>query len=295
MPEETNAQLDTDESVPPAEPKAAHMPLDRAIETQADLSAEINALGEAYARALKEGSPAEIQPRLDYPPYRSSILRHLTKSLHHADPETIELYSPAFGHQDVHALESDLTIQHNGEPQGERIIVAGRVLDGDGRPVAGQLVEIWQANSSGRYIHKRDQHPAPIDPNFTGIGRCITGPDGSYRFTTIKPGAYPWKNHLNAWRPAHIHFSLFGTEFTQRIITQMYFPGDQLFPLDPIYQTIVDQDARDRLVASYDHSLTEPEWALGYNWDIVLTGPKRTWTENEAFGTAGDSNEEAGE
>ena len=261
------------------------------METQQDLSAEIEAMGDAYQRALKDGAPAETQPRLDYPPYRSSILRHPTKSLHHTDPETIELFSPAFGHQDVHALESDLTIQHNGEPQGERIIVAGKVLDGDGRPVAGQLVEIWQANASGRYIHKRDQHPAPIDPNFTGIGRCITGPDGSYRFTTIKPGAYPWKNHLNAWRPAHIHFSLFGTEFTQRIITQMYFPGDQLFPLDPIYQTIVDQDARDRLVAEYDHSLTEPEWALGYNWDIVLTGPKRTWTENEALGAAGDESE----
>jgi protocatechuate 3,4-dioxygenase beta subunit len=154
--------------------------------------------------------------------------------------------------------------------------------------VAGQLVEIWQANASGRYIHKRDQHPAPLDPNFTGVGRCITGADGSYRFTTIKPGAYPWKNHLNAWRPAHIHFSMFGTEFTQRIVTQMYFPGDQLFPLDPIYQSIVDQDARDRLVATYDHDLTEPEWALGYNWDIVLTGSKRTWTENEALGAAGD-------
>ena len=177
------------------------------METQQDLSAEINAMGDAYARALKDGAPAETQPRLDYAPYRSSILRHPTKSLHHADPETIELYSPAFGHQDVHALESDLTIQHNGEPQGERIIVAGKVLDGDGRPVAGQLVEIWQANASGRYIHKRDQHPAPLDPNFTGVGRCITGPDGSYRFTTIKPGAYPWKNHVNAWRPAHIHFS----------------------------------------------------------------------------------------
>jgi protocatechuate 3,4-dioxygenase beta subunit len=281
-------QRDTDEVVPAAEPHAGHPPLDSAIETQADLSAEINALGDAYARALEGGAAVETQPRLDYPPYRSSILRHPTKSLQHADPETIELYSPAFGHQDVHALESDLTIQHNGEPQGERIIVAGRVLDGDGRPVAGQLVEIWQANAAGRYIHKRDQHPAPLDPNFTGIGRCITGPDGSYRFTTIKPGAYPWKNHLNAWRPAHIHFSMFGTEFTQRIVTQMYFPGDQLFPLDPIYQTIVDQDARDRLVATYDHNLTEPEWALGYNWDIVLTGPKRTWTENEALGTAGD-------
>jgi protocatechuate 3,4-dioxygenase, beta subunit len=295
VPSDHTAQaLESEELVPPAEPHAAHGS-SRNVETQADLSAEINALGDAYVRALKDGAPAETQPRLDYPPYRSSILRHPTKNLHHADPETIELYSPAFGHQDVHALESDLTIQHNGEPQGERIIVAGKVLDGEGHPVAGQLVEIWQANASGRYIHKRDQHPAPIDPNFTGIGRCITGPDGSYRFTTIKPGAYPWKNHLNAWRPAHIHFSLFGTEFTQRIITQMYFPGDQLFPLDPIYQTIVDQDARDRLVANYDHTLTEPEWALGYNWDIVLTGPKRTWTENEAFGTAGDDSEEAGE
>lgn len=291
MLQETNGELETDESVPAAEPKAGHVPLDAAVKTQQDLSDEINAIGEAYAQALKGGAPAEIQPRLDYPPYRSSILRHPTKDLHHVDPETIELYSPAFGHQDVHALEADLTIQHNGEPQGERIIVAGRVLDGDGRPVAGQLVEIWQANAAGRYIHKRDQHPAPLDPNFTGVGRCITGPDGSYRFTTIKPGAYPWKNHLNAWRPAHIHFSLFGTEFTQRIITQMYFPGDQLFPLDPIYQTIVDQDARDRLVADYNHDLTQPEWALGYNWDIILTGPKRTWTENEALGTAGDQSE----
>jgi protocatechuate 3,4-dioxygenase beta subunit len=157
--------------------------------------------------------------------------------------------------------------------------------------VGGQLVEIWQANAAGRYIHKRDQHPAPIDPNFTGVGRCITGADGSYAFTTIKPGAYPWKNHLNAWRPAHIHFSLFGTDFTQRIVTQMYFPGDQLFPLDPIYQSIVDQDARDRLVAAYNHEVTSPEWSLGYNWDIVLTGSKRTWTENEALGAEGDEHE----
>ena len=229
-------------------------------------------MGEAYA-AGAQGRHRGRRPSPGWTtrPYRSSILRHPTKSLHHADPETIELYSPAFGHQDVHALESDLTIQHNGEPQGERIIVAGQVLDGDGRPVAGQLVEIWQANASGRYIHKRDQHPAPLDPNFTGVGRCITGPDGSYRFTTIKPGAYPWKNHLNAWRPAHIHFSLFGTEFTQRIITQMYFPGDQLFPLDPIYQTIVDQDARDRLVAKLrprpDRTRVGPGLQLGHRPD----------------------------
>jgi protocatechuate 3,4-dioxygenase beta subunit len=260
---------------------------DSATSSQAEVSQEIADIAAAYQASGVE----ETQPRLDYAPYRSSLLRHPTKDLHHTDPETIELWAPCFGQRDVSPLEADLTIQHNGEPQGERIIVAGRVLDGDGRPVAGQLVEIWQANSSGRYIHKRDQHPAPLDPNFTGVGRCITGPDGSYRFTTIKPGAYPWKNHLNAWRPAHIHFSLFGTEFTQRIVTQMYFPGDQLFPLDPIYQSIVDQDARDRLVASYDHDLTEPEWALGYNWDIVLTGSKRTWTENEALGAEGDDHE----
>jgi protocatechuate 3,4-dioxygenase beta subunit len=293
VPQEQTAQvttakaLESEELVPPAEAHAAHVS-PKKVETQADLSAEMKGISDRYAEALKNGRGPETMPRLDYAPYRSSILRHPTKILHHADPETIELYSPAFGHQDVHALESDLTIQHNGEPQGERIIVAGRVLDGDGRPVAGQLVEIWQANAAGRYIHKRDQHPAPLDPNFTGVGRCITGDDGSYSFTTIKPGAYPWKNHLNAWRPAHIHFSMFGSEFTQRIVTQMYFPGDQLFPLDPIYQSIVDQDARDRLVAEYDHELTSPEWALGYKWDIILTGSKRTWTENEAYGDAGD-------
>lgn len=302
MPEEFNLETynadplteDVSDEATEAAPKtdARAVPaLDTAAESQADLSAEMRALGDAYAQALQNGAPAEIQPRLDYAPYRSSVLRHPTKDLHHADPETIELYSPAFGHMDVHALEADLTIQHNGEPLGERIIVSGRVLDGDGRPVAGQLVEIWQANSAGRYIHKRDQHPAPLDPNFTGVGRCITGADGSYSFTTIKPGAYPWKNHLNAWRPAHIHFSLFGQEFTQRIVTQMYFPGDQLFPLDPIYQSIVDQDARDRLVATYNHEQTKPEWALAYNWDIVLTGSKRTWTENEALGAVGDDDE----
>lgn len=261
---------------------------DAAADNQAIVSQEIRDIEESYKAGRAAGAPAETQPRVDYAPYRSSILRHPTKSLHHADPETIELYSPAFGHQDVHALESNLTIQHNGEPLGERMVLRGKVLDGAGRPVAGQLVEIWQANSAGRYIHKRDQHPAPIDPNFTGVGRCITGPDGSYEFLTIKPGPYPWKNHLNAWRPAHIHFSLFGTEFTQRMVTQMYFPGDQLFPLDPIYQSIVDQDARDRLIAKYNHDLTSPEWALGYEWDIILTGPKRTWTENEAYGEQGD-------
>lgn len=246
---------------------------DAAAATQAEISAEI--AGIAASRTT-----AEHQPRLDYAPYRSSILRHPTKALQQADPEAVELYAPVFGHQDVDPLEADLTIQHRGEPIGERMVVTGRVLDGAGRPVANQLVEVWQANAAGRYLHQRDQHPAPLDPNFTGVGRCLTGPDGTYRFTTIKPGPYPWRNHQNAWRPAHLHFSVFGSEFTQRMITQMYFPGDPLFDLDPIYQSIVDPRARERLVATYDHDVTRPELSTGYRWDIVLTGADRTWTES---------------
>jgi protocatechuate 3,4-dioxygenase, beta subunit len=242
------------------------------VDTQADINAEI------AARAGEKGS----QPRLDYPPYRSSVLRHPTHEPLNVDPEGVELWAPVFGHRDVGEAEADLTIQHAGEPLGQRMTVGGRVLDGQGRPVAGQLVEIWQANAGGRYWHQRDQHPAPLDPNFTGAGRCLTGPDGSYRFTTIRPGAYPWRNHLNAWRPAHIHFSLFGTDFTQRLVTQMYFPGDPLFELDPIFQSVTDPEARESLVAAYDHDLTEPEFSAGYRWDIVLTGSHRTPIEEEA-------------
>ncbi len=254
---------------------------DAAADTQDDITAAIETVHAQYRAGVAAGHAEENSPRLDFPPYRSSLLRHPTKDLHHTDPETIELWSPAFGHRDVDPLESDLTIQHSGAPIGERIVVRGRVLDGLGHPVRDQLVEVWQANSAGRYIHKKDQHPAPIDPNFTGVGRCLTGADGSYEFTTIKPAPYPWKNHHNAWRPAHIHFSLFGTDFTQRMITQMYFPGDPLFALDPIYQSITDPKARARLVATYDHSVTSHEWATGYSWDIVLTGSNRTWTETE--------------
>jgi protocatechuate 3,4-dioxygenase beta subunit len=242
---------------------------------QSEITAEIEAIHDREAQS----GVRRTQPLLDFAPYRSSILRHPTKDLHHADPETIELASPVFGHQDVNPLEADLTIQRDGAPIGERILVSGRILDGDGRPVRRQLVEIWQANAGGRYVHKRDQHPAPIDPNFTGVGRCLTDDEGTYSFLTIKPGPYPWRNHRNAWRPAHIHFSLFGTEFTQRMVTQMYFPGDPLFALDPIYQSITDQQARDRLVATYDHDSSEHEWLLGFHWDIVLTGSHATWTE----------------
>lgn len=234
-----------------------------------------------HRRAYEAAGADELQPRRDYAPYRSSLLRHPTKDLHHADPEGVELWAPCFGERDVDPLESDLTIQGGGEPIGERMVVTGRVLDGDGRPVRHQLVEVWQANAGGRYVHKRDQHPAPLDPNFTGVGRCITDDQGRYRFTTIKPGPYPWRNHHNAWRPAHIHFSLFGTDFTQRLVTQMYFPGDPLFALDPIYQSIVDPRARERLVATYDHDLTQHEWATGYRWDVVLTGSHRTPLEGD--------------
>lgn len=239
---------------------------------QAEISAEIAAIHADYERAGIE----ECQPRLDYPPYRSSTLRHPRRALHLADPEAAELQAPCFGECDITHLDADLTTQHAGVPIGERTVVTGRIVDGNGRPVRRQLVEIWQANASGRYIHQGDQHPAPLDPNFTGAGRCLTDDDGIYRFTTIKPGPYPWRNHHNAWRPAHIHFSLFGTAFTQRMITQMYFPGDPLFALDPIYQSITDQRARDRLVAVYDHDITSHEWATGYRWDIVLTGSSAT-------------------
>ncbi len=243
------------------------------LEPQSTISAEIAALAK---RRTKSGHPLR-----DYAPYRSSVLRHPTHELVRIDPEEIERSSPAFGHTDVNPLEGDLTIQHSGEPLGERITVFGRVLDGDGRPVRHQLVEVWQANAAGRYVHKRDQHPAPLDPNFTGVGRVITGDDGSYRLTTIKPGPYPWRNHLNAWRPAHIHFSLFGTEFTQRLITQMYFPGDPLFALDPIYQSVTDPAARERLISEYVHEESTPDVSLAFRWNIVLTGSKSTWMESE--------------
>lgn len=244
--------------------------------TQERISAEIADLHAAY---LKEGVERHHAAR-DFAPYRSSALRHPRRPpVVVADPDAAELAGPVFGVTDVTALDADLTRQHLGEPLGERITVTGRVLDRAGRPVRGQLVEIWQANASGRYAHQRDDHPAPLDPNFTGVGRCLTDDDGTYAFTTVKPGAYPWRNHVNAWRPAHIHFSLFGTAFAQRLITQMYFPNDPLLPYDPIYNAVLDENARGRLIGSYEHDLSVPERSLGYRWDIVLDGPAATWTE----------------
>ena len=237
-------------------------------------------ISEEIEKIHADALAGETQPRLDFAPYRSAVLRHPTRNLHYVDPEGAELVAPVFGRADVDLLESDLTISGAGEPIGSRILVRGRVLDGDGRPVRRQLVEIWQANAAGRYVHQRDQHPATLDPNFTGTGRCLTDDAGWYSFTTIKPGPYPWHNHHNAWRPAHIHFSLFGTEFTQRMITQMYFPGDSLFALDPIYQSITDERARARLVAAYEHDLSRHDILLGYRWDIVQTGRHATLMED---------------
>ena len=192
-------------------------------------------------------------------------------------PHTVsELTGPLYGHNPIGETDNDLTRQHGGDPIGERIIVAGRVVDEDGRPIPRTLVEIWQANAAGRYFHDRDNHPAPLDPNFTGAGRVITDDDGGYRFITVKPGAYPWRNHANAWRPAHIHFSVFGSCFITRLITQMYFPNDPLMPFDPISQSVPDERARERMISRFDPELTEPEWALGYRFDIVLRGREAT-------------------
>jgi protocatechuate 3,4-dioxygenase, beta subunit len=215
---------------------------------------------------------ATLDPPYDEPGYGSSLLRAPKRPLVPMPLAMTERHGPAFGHERIDPRDADLTAQHQGEPLGERIIVTGRILDGAGRPITGQLVEIWQANSSGRYAHDADRHPAPLDPNFTGGGRCLTGPDGSYRFVTIKPGAYPWKNHANAWRPAHIHFSVFGRAFTERLVTQMYFPGDALLAYDPIFGSVRDEAARQRLISSFDLDTTEEEWALGYRFDVVVGG-----------------------
>lgn len=219
---------------------------------------------------------AGTQPNYLHPPYQSSIKRAPHKPLVLIPHTLSEVTGPVFGHERVGPTDNDLTKQHAGEPIGERIILSGRVLDENGRPVPNTLIELWQANSTGRYRHSFDQHDAPLDPNFTGYGRTATDDEGRYRFITIKPGAYPWRNHHNAWRPQHIHLSLFGPSFMTRLVTQMYFPGDPLLPLDPIFNCVTDQRARDSMVSSFDLETTIPEFALGYRWDIVLRGRDAT-------------------
>jgi protocatechuate 3,4-dioxygenase beta subunit len=219
-----------------------------------------------------------IQPPYLHPPYTSTVKRSPSHPLVPVAQSLSELTGPVYGMSDVEPIDSDLTrnSMKTAEPLGERIIVTGRLLDDRGKPVPNALIEVWQANAAGRYMHKVDQHDAPLDPNFHGAGRILTDKNGVYRFTTIRPGAYPWRNHPNAWRPPHIHFSICGANFLQRLVTQMYFPNDPLLPLDPIFNSIPDEDARQLMVSSYDHEVTEPEWALGFRWDIVVCGPHQT-------------------
>jgi len=239
--------------------------------------------------SVHEGRLAEIadeerpggDPDYLYPDYRSTERRGPKSPLLILPHTLSETTGPVFGESAVDEFDADLTRQHGAEPLGERIVVSGRVTDDRGHPVRNTLVEIWQANAAGRYAHHVDQHPAPLDPNFTGAGRCLTDADGRYRFVTIKPGAYPWGNHPNAWRPQHIHFSLFGRAFTERLVTQMYFPGDPLMEFDPIFQSVRDPAAQKLMVSSFDWETTTPDWCLGYRFDVVLGGRAATPLDRE--------------
>ncbi|MFE3000687.1 protocatechuate 3,4-dioxygenase subunit beta [Nocardia sp. NPDC059246] len=219
--------------------------------------------------------PAGTHPPLDSPGYGSTKLRHPQHPLVLLPHRLTEITGPLLGPGRIDPMDADLTAQHTGEPLGQRIVVFGRLLDGDGRPIPNSLIEIWQANASGRYRHTGDRWPAPLDPNFAGVGRALTDANGRYEFTTIRPGAYPWRNHDNAWRPAHIHFSVFGTAFVQRLVTQMYFPDDPLFGQDPIFNA-VPEAARPRLISRFSLERTTPEWALAFEFDIILRGRAAT-------------------
>lgn len=220
------------------------------------------------------------QPDYSYPPYASTSKRGPRRPLILLPHTLSEVTGPIFGYDAIGPTDNDLTRQHSGEPIGERIFVSGRVLDENSRPVRNALIEIWQANAAGRYLHKNDIHHAPVDPNFSGSGRVLTDDLGHYHFTTIKPGAYPWGNHYNAWRPQHIHLSLFGAGILTRLVTQMYFPGDPLLEEDPIFNSVPDEKARRRLIAQFDWETTVPMVGLGYRFDIVLRGRDSTPMEH---------------
>jgi protocatechuate 3,4-dioxygenase beta subunit len=211
------------------------------------------------------------------------VLRHPRQPLVYLPQTITELTGPALGDvRIVSADDANLLSHHEGEPIGERITVTGHVYDTEGKPLRNTLVEVWQANAAGRYLHRSDNWPAPLDPNFSGAGRCVTDDEGRYRFLTLKPGPYPWGNHYNAWRPAHIHFSLMGRAFAQRLVTQMYFPGDPFFPYDPIFNSVTDERVRERMISRFSIHGTQPDWAAAYEFDIYLRGPSATPIE-EAF------------
>ena len=237
--------------------------------------------------------PAEyyMRDRLHHPPaksenYKTSVTRSPQYALLSLENSLSEITGPVFSHNDIDPLDNDLlkNYSHGGDPIGERIIVHGRVLDENARPVPNTLVEIWQANAGGRYRHKKDTYLAPIDPNFGGCGRTMTDADGYYYFRTVKPGAYPWRNWVNNWRPAHIHFSIFGAAFAQRLITQLYFEGDPLIAKCPIVQTVPDADAIEQLVAKLDMNASVPLDSIAYRFDIVLRGRRSTLFENRLEG-----------
>ena len=229
------------------------------------------------------GAGAEVHPPLDFPDYRSTRLRHPKQPLVHLPHTVTEITGPQLGSvRVIGEHDNDLTVQHDGMPIGERTVISGVVRDTEGNPLRDTLIEIWQANAAGRYRHRGDRWAAPLDPNFSGAGRCVTDADGRYSFTTIKPGPYPWGNHFNAWRPAHVHFSLLGRAFAQRLVTQMYFPGDPLLAYDPIFNAVRDQRARERMIARFDVDGMVPEWASAYAFDVVLRGPGTTPFEEAA-------------
>jgi protocatechuate 3,4-dioxygenase beta subunit len=226
---------------------------------------------------LRYAKPSDgTQPALLQPPYLGTLKRAPLRPPLRLEQGLSEITGPGFASGWAGPPTTDLTRAGKGEALGQRIIVTGRMLDGDERTIPQALVEVWQCNAAGRYLHDKDQHDAPLDPNFIGSGQTLTDQKGEYRFLTVRPGAYPWKNTHNAWRPAHIHFSLFGSAWATRLITQMYFPGDPLLALDPIFQSVPDEAARKRLVSAYDPELSEAEFALGYRFDIVLRGREST-------------------
>ena len=227
---------------------------------------------------MKSRLDLENQPPYAYEPYHSTAKRAPSRPLIFMPHTLTERTGPVFANTPISATDHDLTRQRAGEPLGQRMIVEGHVRDDEGNPLPNTLIEIWQTNAAGRYTHKLDDFRAPLDPNFSGHGRILTDRNGKYRFLTIKPGAYPWNNHRNAWRPAHIHFSMFGPSFVSRFMTQMYFSGDPMLELDPVFQSVPDK-AKHRVLANFDIGLTEEKFALGFRFDLVLRGPDATPAE----------------